>query len=296
MFNAKQLLDAMVGSTAIGGKSAKGGFGSGAQGGLGGMLGEVIGAVTQKPQGQSQPGQLPRTGQAGASGGASFSGGFDEAIARITGGRGGNDLFSRAKEFAGTPQGAAVLAGLGGLLLGGKGGRAIAGSAAKLGGVALIGGLAYMAYKNWQAGQPATASGQAQAQLPPPSESAFSVERTSDETAHVLVRAMIAAANADGHVDEAERSRVIGGLKQAGLDPEAAQLLDREFARPATPTELATASTGAEMGAEIYAAARLAIEPDTPQERAFLAQLATSLTLDPGLVAHIDAAAGSAKA
>lgn len=41
--------------------------------------------------------------------------------------------------------------GLAGLLLGTKKGRKMAGSAAKIGGVAVLGGLAYKAYNDWQA-------------------------------------------------------------------------------------------------------------------------------------------------
>ena len=46
--------------------------------------------------------------------------------------------------------------------------------------------------------------------------------------------------------------------------------------------------------ADLYQA-RLAIEPDTPSERAFLKELAQALSLPADLVAHIDATAGAAK-
>jgi uncharacterized membrane protein YebE (DUF533 family) len=42
--------------------------------------------------------------------------------------------------------------------------------------------------------------------------------------------------------------------------------------------------------------ARVAIEPDTIQEREFLRRLATALDLDPALVRHLDDAASSIKA
>ena len=47
------------------------------------------------------------------------------------------------------------MGGLGGLVLGTKAGRAMAGSAIKLGALALIGGLAYQAIQNYQQGKPA---------------------------------------------------------------------------------------------------------------------------------------------
>ncbi len=41
-------------------------------------------------------------------------------------------------------------AGIAGILLSSKSGRKLAGSAVKYGGIAVLGGLAYSAYKNWQ--------------------------------------------------------------------------------------------------------------------------------------------------
>ena len=76
----------------------------------------------------------------------------------------------------------AALGGLGTLVLGTGTGRSLAGSAIKLGGLALIGGLAYKAYQNYQQGQPAADGGsgsrsnrrcwlrrKARASSPPPS-------------------------------------------------------------------------------------------------------------------------------
>ncbi|MGZ8299339.1 MAG: DUF533 domain-containing protein, partial [Rhodoplanes sp.] len=47
--------------------------------------------------------------------------------------------------------------------------------------------------------------------------------------------------------------------------------------------------------AQVYAAARLAIEPDTPQEREFLHSLAEALKLDPALKREIDEGASGVK-
>jgi uncharacterized membrane protein YebE (DUF533 family) len=107
---------------------------------------------------------------------------------------------------------------------------------------------------------------------------------------------MIAAAAADGAIDEEERSRVLGGLEQAGFAGDAARFLSAEFARPASIRELAAAARTPEVQAQTYAAARLAIDPDTAEERRWLAELALGLALDPRLVAHLDEAAGAAKA
>jgi uncharacterized membrane protein YebE (DUF533 family) len=59
--------------------------------------------------------------------------------------------------------------------------------------------------------------------------------------------------------------------------------------------ELADGVSTPEFGAQVYAAARVAIEPDTLQEREFLRGLARALDLDATLVGHIDEAATSLK-
>ena len=67
----------------------------------------------------------------------------EELIAKL------KDLIANNKLGAG-----AALGGLGALILGTGAGRALAGSAVRLGGLALIGGLAYKAYQNYQQGLP----------------------------------------------------------------------------------------------------------------------------------------------
>jgi uncharacterized membrane protein YebE (DUF533 family) len=54
-------------------------------------------------------------------------------------------------------------------------------------------------------------------------------------------------------------------------------------------------SENAETAQQIYAAARVAIDPDTQAEREFLARLADGLELDAQHVAHINAAATGVK-
>ena len=220
----------------------------------------------------------------------------DAALKGATG-KSGGDLFEQAKTFAGENKMLAggALGGLGLLLLGTRGGRGLVGSAATLGGLAMVGGLAYKAWQNHQAGNAPATSAQIEA-APDASPFGETGNLTHDnETAMLVLRAMIAAAACDGVVDNAERSRIIGALEGAGLDVHAAKFLDAEFAKPATIAELvATANTPA-LAAQAYTAARIAIEPDSMTEKAFLMNLAVALGLDAGLVAQIDAGAAAAK-
>lgn len=280
MLDAKKLLDALIGSAAAGPDTrAPSGqasapadnpfFGSGS-GGIGDLLGSAIGQLTGKQAGQ--PGSVADAG---------------------------SDLIAQAREYLNTPQGrniaSAVAGGLAGLLIGNRSsGKSVTSSAASLGGIALIGGLAYKAYDAWKNGQPVAASGGERIEAPPAS-SPFGAESASQDTALVLLRATIAAAASDGHIDTEERGRIVGSLSNNGFQPEAVKFLDSEFANPASITQLASAATSEELAVEIYTAARLAIEPDTQKEKAFLSELAEALSLSPDLVAHIDSAAEGAK-
>ena len=222
-----------------------------------------------------------------------------KAVAALKGatGKSGGDLFEQAKTFAGENKMLAggALGGLGLLLLGTRGGRGLVGSAATLGGLAMVGGLAYKAWQNHQAGNAPATSAQIEAA---PDASPFGVSgnfEQDNETAMLVLRAMIAAAACDGVVDNAERSRIIGALEGAGMDVHAANFLDAEFAKPATIAELAAAANTPALAAQAYTAARIAIEPDSMTEKAFLTNLAVALGLDAGLVAQIDAGAAAAK-
>jgi uncharacterized membrane protein YebE (DUF533 family) len=212
-------------------------------------------------------------------------------------GRSAGELVDKARAFMGQNAIAttAALGGLSALLLGTKGGRGLLGGGAALGGLAMIGGLAFKAYQNHQTRtQP-----QAQQLIePPPADSPFGETGNAledNDVALLILRAMIAAAACDGLIDSRERARIIDGLEDVGLEHEAAKFLDAEMAKPASVTELAAAAKNEAVAAEVYAAARVAIEPNTKQEAVFLFELAKALKLDPGLVAQIDANASGAR-
>jgi uncharacterized membrane protein YebE (DUF533 family) len=294
MFNAKSLLDALINAGSQAGAQA------GQQGGLGGILGGLAGQVQSSGGLGGLAGQILTQATQGLGDAARQTGvqqGAGGALDRVTGGRTPDQLIEQAKGvFSSNPALAtAVLGGLGALVFGTSTGRSVAGSAAKLGGLALIGGLAYKAYQNYQAGKPLLNAGQHQDVLPAPAGTGFEPQAASEATALVFIRAMIAAAAADGHIDDDERSAILGGLKEAGLEQEAHDWLSQEMAKPASIDTLVEAAESPELAAQIYTAARIAINPDNAAEKDFLAGLAGSLGLDAELVANIDAAASAAK-
>ena len=185
------------------------------------------------------------------------------------------------------------------VLLGTGTGRAIGGSALKLGGMAAIAGLGYQAWKNYQAGK-APGGGEARTQpdmLAPPADSDFSVEPAHVESdfALSLIRVMIAAARADGHVDDAERARIHDKLALSGLGEEAIAFLDDELSKPVDMDGIIAAASNEALKIEMFTAARLAIDPDTRAERGFLDLLAGRLGLADPLVDHIEATVAAAK-
>ncbi|BCH23085.1 protein YebE [Mesorhizobium sp. L-8-10] len=191
------------------------------------------------------------------------------------------------------------------VLLGTSAGRQVTGSALKVGGLAAIAGLAYKAYQNYRSGdQPAQqtdASGTPAREpelLPPPSDTEFhpaQAPQGEDEFALMLIRAMIAAANADGHIDDEERKKIADRVSLAGLDGEAQDFLMSEIEHPLSIDALVAAAQTEAQKVELYTASRLTIEPDSRAERGYLDLLAGRLKLPDALVDHVEATVSSIK-
>lgn len=189
--------------------------------------------------------------------------------------------------------GGAVAGGLLGLLLGG-GRRRRRGGLLGYGGAAALGALALQAYQNYQRQQ---AYGPQQ----PPQRAPLDSATDSAELPHLrpgadgrpfelaLVRAMVGAAKADGHVDAAEQRRLFAEVERLDLDAEAKAYVFDLLTHDADADGLARAAATPEQGAELYLAARLAIDIDEPAERAFLDALAARLKLPAELRATLDA-------
>jgi uncharacterized membrane protein YebE (DUF533 family) len=101
----------------------------------------------------------------------------------------------------------------------------------------------------------------------------------------LLIRAMVAAANADGVIDETERGRIMAKLDAARLSIEERRFMAEELNHPRTAEEIAARVRaadvgGAELARQVYLVSLLAVEVDTPQEYAYLENLAGLLGLD----------------
>jgi uncharacterized membrane protein YebE (DUF533 family) len=207
---------------------------------------------------------------------------------QMTGGQGAKGLTDKAKEAwnnQSTLGKGAIAGGLLGILLTG-GGRRMLGTGLKIGGMAAIGGLAYKAYEDWKKGQGGAA-------LPAPAEKEFLPDDPdqADRLATHLLQAMIAAAKADGHVTPDERAKIDAQLANLGLEDEAAALIAVELDAPLDVGRIAALAGSEAEAAQIYAASLLSVDVDNDAERAYLAELAARLKLDPALVERLHAQA-----
>jgi len=193
------------------------------------------------------------------------------------------DATKGSKAFAG----GAVAGGLLSMLLGGNSRRG--GGLLGYGGAAALGALALQAYQNYQrqqAGGGAARFGDVGTQALPharPAADGSPFELT-------LVRAMVGAAKADGHIDATEQRRLFAEVERLGLDADAKAYIFDLLTQDVDLYDLASAATTPEQRAEIYLAARLAIDPDELAERAYLDALASRLGLPPELRASLDGA------
>jgi uncharacterized membrane protein YebE (DUF533 family) len=182
------------------------------------------------------------------------------------------------------------------MLLGSKRGRKMGGSALKLGSVAAVGALAWKVYQDYQAKQTAQAPATA-ANAPPPLALPAPAKFESlsgpqiEQHSQAMLKAMIAAAKSDGHMDERERGLVQAELQRLDADPATQCWVEAEMHRPVEPREVAALSTTPEMAAEIYLASVLVADETTTMERAYLDALAQQLNLPPALKAELEAKA-----
>ena len=292
--NSKNILDALVGASGAGNaanesssthrrflQDALRAFGGGSSAGSDTLLGDVFGQATGGLRDIAR--DLHRsTGSLGSE--------VDAAGEAALGDPTVQDLASRVREAIGQNPGLTqgALLGVAGLLLGTNRGRGLARNLVGLGGLALVSGLAYRAFQNYQAGRPALDVSAGTSVEPSIAPAELHPASATEQDALLFVRAMISAAQADGHMDQQERERVVTGLKQAGIDGDSARWLEQELGKPSTIEELAREVSSPAKAAQVYAAARLAIDPDTMQERDFLHRLAEALKLAQPLKAEID--------
>ncbi|ATP50828.1 tellurite resistance TerB family protein [Pseudomonas sp. ITEM 17296] len=174
---------------------------------------------------------------------------------------------------------------LGGLLRGGGSaggvsqGRATGGT--NYAALASLGMMAFQAYQSWQRSQAAA-----------PQQAMRTVDQLSGPEAeghsHAILRALIAAAKADGRIDEQEEQLIYAEIKRHTSDPQLQQWLDDEVSKPLDAAEVAQSAQDPAMAAEMYLASVMLVDDQQAAERAYLDELASALQIDPTLQVHLE--------
>lgn len=102
-----------------------------------------------------------------------------------------------------------------------------------------------------------------------------------------LIKAMIAAAQADGHIDATEQQRIFTAVEEMDVSTEVKGVIFDLLQQQITVEELAVDAETIEQRSELYLASCLVIDPDHPSEQAHLEQLAAVLELPEGLAQQL---------
>ena len=233
-------------------------------------------AVAKGMQKVSQSGGIGSVleGLSGASGQqqAGSSGGLGDIMGKLGGGKQGGGLADVLGGLTGGKQGGGGLMDILGGLTGGK--QAGAGGLGGIGG--LLGGLAQA--RGGQAEQGSSLEDILRQDNP-------IEEPDEDQTAGLMIRAMIMAARSDGEIDAAEQEQLMSTL---GED---ASQEDMEFVRAAmqAPVDAQAISSDVPKGLEtqVYSMSVMSITPDNAKEANYLHQLAQSMSIEPQTVNEI---------
>lgn len=150
---------------------------------------------------------------------------------------------------------------------------------ATYGGLATLGVMAYKAYGDYKRQQGQPVQPQTVDRLPPPEASLHG---------EAILRALVAAAKADGHIDARERGVIEGEFARITPDADVQQWLQAELDKPLDPAEVARAATTPEIASEMYLASLVAADERNFMERAYLDELARCMGIDDALKQRLE--------
>lgn len=211
--------------------------------------------------------------------------------------------------------GSAAIGGLLGALFGGKGVAKVAKGALMVGGTAAAGALAWKFYQKWSQSQvtaqtvsvPGQDSGTPPASIPqaaPPVApsgwpTALQQEAAAlppaENTALLLLEAMIFAARADGHIDEEEQAHIQNATAALFPGQEMHALLEHMLTKPIDPSALAARVQNPEEGRDLYRLSCTAVHVDNFMERSYLDGLAQALGISAEQKAQLEREAEEAR-
>ncbi len=171
------------------------------------------------------------------------------------------------------PGGMGGLLGAGtlGVLLGSVLSRTMVKNTALLG----AGAVAWSFYRKWAAGQ-SVAVPEKRTEM---TSNMRLADASQDPTAMLLLRAMVFAARADGHIDAAEEARIGKFLPQMFPGQDTSRLMQSLMQEPLDPAALAAQVGSVEQGEDLYRLSCLIMDVDHFMERSYLDGLAQSLRI-----------------
>lgn len=204
-----------------------------------------------------------------------------------------------------------LLSGLAGGLAGGsaagllanKKSRKKAKKVLKYGALAAVGGVAWKAYKSYSAANissPNHSAAMTTDQHPQARPLSYEPQLLSQQQFEsvieenpknsgqmLLLRAMITAANADGHIDGGERERIYKQVETMDLSVADKAALFDELRKPLNLEQLVAQVPNSETALEVYAASLIAIDSSQPASSGYLRSLASYLCIPQELVSAL---------
>lgn len=180
---------------------------------------------------------------------------------------------------------------------------------AKVGGLAALGTLAFKAFNNYQQTKATTGQANVMDSVKTSAQGMFAQASgilssvmgqganpqqaeennpllaqmdSNPEMSIAIIRAMIAAAKADGKMDDAEIQKIMGKFDAQGIDSNEKAFLMQELANTPDISAIASAAKTPQEAAEIYLAALIVCDSQCAKEQEFLSSLATAMNLEAG--------------
>ena len=172
--------------------------------------------------------------------------------------------------------GAILLAAAGGCALGALLGSFMSKGALQNAALVGAGAVAWNFYQKWSQSQK-----ESQPAEPAPVQQPVAAVAPAelDPTARLLLRAMVFAARADGHIDATEQDRISKVVAQMAPGQDTNALLGQLLNAPIDPAALAAEIRSAEQGEDLYRLSCMIVDIDHFMERSYLNALGDALKI-----------------
>lgn len=102
---------------------------------------------------------------------------------------------------------------------------------------------------------------------------------TSEDKAERMIRALVYAAKADGHIDSKEQAAIQQEIKQLDLGSDGQRLVNQVMNEAIDPSRIANGVDSPEEALQLYTLSTAATDIDNPMEKAYIEQLARALNI-----------------